>query len=201
MGAHDQAELPECHPHTEDLVRELGVGPALSSRLASTATHKVPTPDMQPELQRLFLEETRPKDEAAVQLGEAHWIRQWSPRPEQPGGADTRVRQQEQSDDSAHSDSSALAQYCQTLGGAAGPRGTTRASTHGTARQALSSSTSPPQDHATRPVRRLLDSMRSLGLVGAVLWGLHTDETKHTHAFVHQAGQPWVLTTDADDAR
>ena len=80
-------------------MRQLGVGPALSSRLASTATHKVPTPDMQPELQRLFLEETRPKDEAAVQLGEAHWIRQWSPRPEQAGGADTRVRQEEQSDD------------------------------------------------------------------------------------------------------
>ena len=156
---------------------------------------------MQPQLQRLFLEETRPKDEAAVQLGEAHWIRQWSPRPEQAGGADTRVRQEEQSDDPAHSDGSTLAQYCQTLGGAAGSRGTARGGTHGTAKEALSSPRSPPQDHATRPVRRLLDSMRSLGLVGAVLWGLHTDETKHTHAFVHQAGQPWVLTMDADDAR
>ena len=52
-----------------------------------------------------------------------------------------------------------------------------------------------------RPIRELLKAMRSLGLVGAMLWGLHTDETKHTHAFVHQAGQPWVLTTDADDAR
>ena len=149
---------------------------------------------MQPELQRLFLEETRPKDEAAVQLGEAHWIRQWSPRPEQAGGA-------EQKDAPAHSDGSTLAQYCQTLGGAAGSRGTTRGRTHGTAKEALSSPRSPPQDHATRPVRRLLDGMRSLGLVGAVLWGLHTDETKHTHAFVHQAGPRWVLTTGADDAR